>query len=148
MACRRAAMPVEITLLPNGSRSTCYELVVMGAIGTLFALMLLQAAKPVVPVDWRDGVLELYIQPPHFTKFKEAARPNAFSLRNVLRAADKLLRGYERTSSVAVARARYAPRREWLLEHQDANGSWGGIQPCYLLSTMALKASAIATTIR
>src|SRR6185437_6282926 len=26
-----------------------------------------------------------------------------------------------------------------LLDHQDANGSWGGIQPCYLLSAMALK---------
>ena len=28
----------------------------------------------------------------------------------------------------------------WLLEHQDADGSWGGIEPCYLLSPMALKA--------
>ena len=30
---------------------------------------------------------------------------------------------------------------EWLLEHQEANGSWGGIEPCYLLSAMALKAN-------
>jgi len=32
---------------------------------------------------------------------------------------------------------RYA--EDWVLEHQDANGSWGGIEPCYLLTAMALK---------
>jgi squalene-hopene/tetraprenyl-beta-curcumene cyclase len=29
----------------------------------------------------------------------------------------------------------------WLLEHQEGNGTWGGIEPCYLLSAMALKAN-------
>ena len=70
------------------------------------------------------------------------------SLRNALNFADKALRFYDRHKTKVAARPRAASHREWLLEHQDANGSWGGIEPCYLLSAMALKATATATTIR
>ena len=133
-----AALPVEITLLPHWFPVNMYELS-SWARGTLFALMLLQAKKPVVAVDWRQGVLELYIQPPHFTKFKTRWGKHALSIRNALVGADKVLRFYERHHLGAMrARAlRYA--ENWVLEHQDANGSWGGIQPCYLLTPMALK---------
>jgi squalene-hopene/tetraprenyl-beta-curcumene cyclase len=107
--------------------------------GTLFALMLIQARKPVVPVDWRVGALELYIQPPHFTKFQMRPGARLLSLRNLLRGADKLLRTYDK-HCVKTLRARaIAYAENWLLEHQDADGSWGGIEPCYLLSPMALK---------
>jgi squalene-hopene/tetraprenyl-beta-curcumene cyclase len=132
------ALPIEITLLPSWFPVNMYELS-SWARGTLFALMTLQATRPVRVVDWREGVLELYIQPPHFTKFRMPRSARLFSLRNALLAADKALRGYERIHSRRLrARAiRYA--ENWLLEHQDANGSWGGIQPCYLLTPMALK---------
>jgi len=133
-----AALPVEITLLPNWFPVNMYELS-SWARGTLFALMVLQAQKPTATIDWRQGVLELYIQPPHFTKFKLPRGRRPFSLRNTLLAADKILRLYDRHHSESIrARAmRHAER--WILEHQDANGSWGGIQPCYLLTPMALK---------
>src|SRR5579863_1802500 len=133
-----AALPIEITLLPNWFPVNMYELS-SWARGTLFALMLLQAQRPALEIDWRQGVLELYIQPPHFTKFPLAHGKRLLSLRNALLAADKVLRFYDRHHPKAIrARAlRYA--ENWILEHQDANGSWGGIQPCYLLSPMALK---------
>jgi squalene-hopene/tetraprenyl-beta-curcumene cyclase len=133
-----AALPVEITLLPNWFPVNMYELS-SWARGTLHALMVLQAQKPVVPVDWRDGVLELYIQPPHFTKFRMPRGRRALSLRNALLAADKILRAYD-AHHLKTLRARALRHAEsWILEHQDANGSWGGIEPCYLLSPMALK---------
>ncbi|MGH8013511.1 MAG: squalene--hopene cyclase [Candidatus Binataceae bacterium] len=134
-----AAVPVEITLLPNWFPVNMYELS-SWARGTLFALMLLQAAKPTVAVDWREGVLELYIEPPHFTRFRMPRGARVVSLRNALLIADKLLRFYDRHNLKRLrARAtRYA--ESWIVEHQDANGSWGGIEPCYLLSPMALKA--------
>jgi squalene-hopene/tetraprenyl-beta-curcumene cyclase len=132
------ALPVEITLLPNWFPVNMYELS-SWARGTLFALMLLQAQKPIVPVDWRDGALELFIQPPHFTKFTMRRGDRLLSLRNALRVADKGLRAYDKhhLKPLRVKAIRHA--ENWLLEHQDANGSWGGIQPCYLLSPMALK---------
>ncbi len=132
------ALPIELALLPNWSPLNIYELS-SWARGTVMGLMLLQATRPVVNVDYRDGVLELYILPPHFTKFKLGRGSRLFSLRNVLNLANGALSAYDRHHLKGLrARAiRYAER--WLLDHQDQNGSWGGIQPCYLLSAMALK---------
>ncbi|HTT75997.1 MAG TPA: squalene--hopene cyclase [Candidatus Binataceae bacterium] len=132
------AMPVEITLLPRWFPVNMYELS-SWARSTLFALMLLQAAKPIVAIDWRDGVLELYIEPPHFTKFPNKRGAQLFSLRNVLLLADKVLRGYDRAHLKRLRERAIRRAEAYLLDHQDANGSWGGIQPAYLLSTMALK---------
>ncbi len=132
------AMPVELALLPNWSPLNIYELS-SWARGTLMGLMLLQATRPTVPVDYRDGVLELYIEPPHFTKFKLARAARLGSLRNALLLANSALKTYERyhLKGLRERALRYVER--WILDHQDANGSWGGIQPCYLLSPMALK---------
>jgi squalene-hopene/tetraprenyl-beta-curcumene cyclase len=86
-------------------------------------------------------VLELYIEPPHFTKFKQPRGKRLLSLRNALNLADKALRFYDR-HKIKSLRARALRHTEnWLVEHQEANGSWGGIEPCYLLSAMALKAN-------
>jgi squalene-hopene/tetraprenyl-beta-curcumene cyclase len=132
------SMPVELTLLPNWFPINIYELS-SWARGTLMALMVLQAKKPATTIDWRQGVLELYIQPPHFTKFTTPGEARMVSLRNLLRGTDKLLRWYD-DHHVRSLRARALRHAEnWLLEHQDANGSWGGIQPCYILTPMALK---------
>ncbi|HZO82872.1 MAG TPA: squalene--hopene cyclase [Candidatus Binataceae bacterium] len=131
------ALPVEWILTPLWLPVNLYELS-SWARATVVALMLLRAGKPVVEVDWRQGVLELYIQPPHFTKF-ELPRAAWWSPRKFFNLADRLLGAYDR-HHLKRLRARAISRAEqWLLEHQDANGSWGGIQPCYLLSTMALK---------
>jgi squalene-hopene/tetraprenyl-beta-curcumene cyclase len=132
------AMPVEITLLPRWFPVNMYALS-SWARSTLFALMLLQAAEPIVEIDWRDGVLELYIEPPHFTKFPAKRGAQLFSLRNLLLGADKLLRAYNRLHPKKLRERAIRRAEAYLVEHQDANGSWGGIQPAYLLSTMALK---------
>jgi squalene-hopene/tetraprenyl-beta-curcumene cyclase len=102
--------------------------------------MLLRAGRPIVEIDWREGVLELYIQPPHFTKFELPRPSHWWSPRKFFNLADRLLRLYDRHHLKRLRRDAVARAERWLLDHQDANGSWGGIQPCYLLSTMALKA--------
>jgi squalene-hopene/tetraprenyl-beta-curcumene cyclase len=132
-------LPVEIALLPTWFPVNMYELS-SWARATLFALMVLQAQKPATKLDWRQGVLELYVQPPHFTKFALPRGARRLSLRNVLLVTDKLLRLYDRNHSSGLRARALSYAEHWLLEHQDANGSWGGIQPCYLLSPMALKA--------
>ena len=133
-----ASLPIEISLFPNWFFFNMYELA-SWARGTAFGLMLLQATKPVVPVDYRDGVLELYIQPPHFTKFKQPPAPKRFSLRALFNFTDTLLRIYDHHHFKPLRARALKHAENWLIDHQEANGSWGGIQPCYLLSTMALK---------
>jgi squalene-hopene/tetraprenyl-beta-curcumene cyclase len=132
-------LPVEIALLPRWFPVNMYELS-SWARGTLFALMVMQAQKPAAELDWRQGVLELYVQPPHFTKFKMPRGARLLSLRNALLLTDRLLRYYDRIHWTQLRARALRHAEHWLLEHQDANGSWGGIQPCYLLSPMALKA--------
>lgn len=134
-----AALPVEVSLFPNWFPFNMYELG-SWARGTTFGLMVLQAMRPTVQVSHQDGILELYIQPPHFTRFKQPSAKKALSLRSVFNVIDKGLRVYDHHNLKGLrARAlRYA--ESWILEHQDANGTWGGIEPCYLLSAMALKA--------
>ncbi|HXM89852.1 MAG TPA: squalene--hopene cyclase, partial [Candidatus Acidoferrum sp.] len=125
---------------PNWFPFNIYELG-SWARGTLMGLMMLQAARPEKKIDYQRGVLELYIEPPHFTKFKQPRGKKMLSLRNALNFADKALRFYDKhkIKSLRARALRYT--EEWLLEHQEANGSWGGIEPCYLLSAMALKAN-------
>jgi squalene-hopene/tetraprenyl-beta-curcumene cyclase len=135
-----AALPVELSLFPNWFPFNIYELG-SWARGTLMALMMLQSARPEKKIDYQRGILELYIEPPHFTKFKQPRGKSLISLRNALNFADKALRFYDR-HKIKSLRARALRHNEnWLLEHQEANGSWGGIEPCYLLSAMALKAN-------
>ena len=102
---------------------------------------MLQAARPEKKIDYQRGVLELYIEPPHFTKFKQPRGKTLLSLRNALNVADKALRFYDRHKIKSLRARALRHTEKWLLEHQEANGSWGGIQPCYLLSAMALKAN-------
>src|SRR5215467_10380331 len=134
-----ASVPVKVALLPNWLPFNLYELS-SWARGTTFALMILQAMRPAVKVSHQDGVLELYIQPPHFTKFRQPRPKRALSLRSVFNLIDRGLRVYDRHNLKGLRARALAYAENWILEHQDANGSWGGIQPCYLLSAMALKA--------
>ena len=131
-------IPVELALLPNWFPINMYELS-SWARGTIFALMLLQARRPVTQVDYRDGVLELYIDPPHFTKFSALPGKNLLSLRNALNVANKLLKTYDRHHLKRLRQRAIQKAENWILQRQDANGSWGGIEPCYLLCAMALK---------
>ena len=139
-----ASVPVEVALLPSWFPFNMYELS-SWARGTTFALMILQATRPAVKVSHQDGVLELYIQPPHFTTFRQPRPKRAVSLRTVFNLIDKVLRVYDHHHLKGLRARALAYAENWLVEHQDANGSWGGIQPCYLLSAMALKALGYRT---
>ncbi|HVA79897.1 MAG TPA: squalene--hopene cyclase [Candidatus Binataceae bacterium] len=134
-----AAMPVELSLMPNWFPFNMYELA-SWARGTVFGLMVLQATKPVVKISFQESILELYIQPPHFTRFKQPAAPKFLSLRKAFNVVDMALRFYARHAPGGLRARALRAAESWILEHQEANGSWGGIEPCYLLSAMALKA--------
>jgi squalene-hopene/tetraprenyl-beta-curcumene cyclase len=134
-----AAMPVELSLFPNWFPFNMYELA-SWARGTVFGLMVMQAMRPVVKISFQESILELYIQPPHFTYFKQPAAGKFLSLRGVLNVADGALRVFSRHAPAGLRARALRKAESWILEHQEANGSWGGIEPCYLLSAMALKA--------
>jgi squalene-hopene/tetraprenyl-beta-curcumene cyclase len=134
-----AGCPVELMLAPRWFPINIYELG-SWARGTFVALALLQASKPVRPVADHNLIAELYAVPPHLTKFRQPKGATTFSMRNFLTHVDRVLRWYDRHPSKSLRVRANRRAEQWLLEHQEANGSFGGIEPCYLLSTMALKA--------
>ena len=139
-----AACPVELMLLPNWFPLNIYELG-SWARGTFVALALLQAMRPVHQVAEENLIAELYDDPPERTNFRQPRGATAVSMRNFLNQADRLLRLYDRHPSRRLRRKGLHAAEKWLVEHQEANGSFGGIEPCYLLSPMALKGLGYGT---
>jgi squalene-hopene/tetraprenyl-beta-curcumene cyclase len=134
-----AACPVELMLLPNWFPLNIYELG-SWARGTFVALALLQASKPVRRVADENLIAELYQEPPHRTNFQQPHGTGSFSLRSLLNQVDRWLRIYDRRPLRGLRAKANQAAEKWLLDHQEANGSFGGIEPCYLLSPMALSA--------
>ncbi len=134
-----AACPVEIMLLPNWFSFNIYELG-SWARGTFVALALLQVTKPVRPVADHNLIAELYDVPPERTTFRQPRGATTLSMRNGFNQLDRLLRLYDRHPAHALRSRASQAAEKWLVDHQEANGSFGGIEPCYLLSPMALKA--------
>lgn len=135
--------PVELMLAPNWFPLNIYDLG-SWARGTFVALALLQAARPVVKVG--QSIDELYTDAPERAQFPQPRGNGVFSARNLLNVADRILRSYDRHHLKRARRSAMSRAEQWLVEHQEANGSFGGIEPCYLLSTMALKAIGYSNT--
>jgi squalene-hopene/tetraprenyl-beta-curcumene cyclase len=132
------AVPPEIALLPKWFPVHMYKLSAW-ARPIVSALMLLQATRPVAKIPYVEGVLELYILPPHFTRFARRRGERAWSLCNLFNLADRGLSLYDRHAPPGLRARALLHLERWVLERQDANGSWAGIQPCYLLTAMGLK---------
>jgi squalene-hopene/tetraprenyl-beta-curcumene cyclase len=134
-----AACPIELMLLPNWFPLNIYELG-SWARGTYVALALLQATRPVRKIAEENPIAELYDVPPERTNFRQLRGATTFSTRSMLNHVDRVLRLYGRHPAKRIRARANRAAENWLVEHQEANGSFGGIEPCYLLSTMALKA--------
>jgi squalene-hopene/tetraprenyl-beta-curcumene cyclase len=132
------AIPAEIAMLPRWFPVHMYKLSAW-ARPIVSALMLLQGTRPVTKIPYVEGVLELYVLPPHFTRFVRRRGERALSLCTLFNLADRALGLYNRHAPASLRARALRHLEQWVLERQDVNGSWGGIQPCYLLTTMGLK---------
>lgn len=132
-------MPPELMLLPEWSPVSIYDFA-SWARATIVPLLIVMNKKPVCSIPQEASIDELY------PEGYERGKNGTLSVRQVLQgwrgfffAADRLLRIYERLPwkplrSLAMKRA-----EEWMLEHQEADGSWGGIQPPWAYALMAMK---------
>jgi squalene-hopene/tetraprenyl-beta-curcumene cyclase len=62
------------------------------------------------------------------------------------RKADRWLHRYQHLGSHPLRRLAIKACLEWIIRHQDADGSWGGIQPPWIYSLMALHACGYPRT--
>ncbi|HEY2767826.1 MAG TPA: squalene--hopene cyclase, partial [Solirubrobacteraceae bacterium] len=126
---RVPALPPEIVLLPSWVPLNIYDFACW-ARQTIVALTLVIAHRPrhELPFDLQ----ELHGQP------IAPPRARGFSAGAWLIRLDRALRLYERRPLRPLRRLALSRAERWIVRRQEADGSWGGIQPPWVYSLMAL----------
>ena len=130
-------MPPEIMLLPNWFPITIYDFS-SWARATIVPLLIVIDRKPVKSIPESAQIDELYPLARSETDYS-ISRPNKLiGWETFFYTGDQVLRHIERlpwkpTRAQAIKKA-----EQWILNHQETDGSWGGIQPPWVYSLMAL----------
>jgi squalene-hopene/tetraprenyl-beta-curcumene cyclase len=126
---RLPVIPPEIMLLPPNVPLNIYDFACW-ARQTIVALSVVGAHRPVRPLDLSLEELGT----------ADAARPRR-SLRTAggwFEGLDAVLHRYQRRPFGPVRRAALRRAEQWIVQRQEADGSWGGIQPPWVYSLIAL----------
>jgi squalene-hopene/tetraprenyl-beta-curcumene cyclase len=123
-------VPPEFVLLPPWCPLNLYDFACW-ARQTLVPVAVVGAFRPV----WRLGVdlPELAAQPP------PALSPPARGWAAAFTRLDRALHAYQARPLPRLRRLALARAERWILERQEADGSWGGIQPPWVWSLLALR---------
>jgi squalene-hopene/tetraprenyl-beta-curcumene cyclase len=124
------ALAPEIMLLPASAPLSIYQFGCW-ARQTVVALAIVMAARPVRPLPFELDELRTGAAP-----VKERRRP--LSRRGLLGALDRGAALYGRRPIRTLREHALARAERWILARQEADGSWGGIQPPWVYSLMAL----------
>jgi squalene-hopene/tetraprenyl-beta-curcumene cyclase len=132
---RVPALPPEFILLPPSVPLNVYDFACW-ARQTIVALSIVKAHRPVRPLPFD-------LQELHSSSEVGAAEKRRSGKGKSRRAAwlsrlDGLLQAYERRPFAPLRRLALARAERWIVRRQEADGSWGGIQPPWVYSLMAL----------
>jgi squalene-hopene/tetraprenyl-beta-curcumene cyclase len=121
-------MPPELILLPKWMPLNVYDWACW-ARQTVVPITVVATLRPVRPLPFRLSELRTGAVPP--------ARPTGFAS-SAFNALDRVLKLYDR-APVQPGRA-HAMRRaaQWIIDRQEDDGGWGGIQPPWVYSILAL----------
>ena len=124
------AMPPELIFLPPSVPLNIYDFACW-ARQTVAALTVVWAYRPVRPIP--IGLDELRIGGTPRSRY-----PITDPISKAFVRLDRVLHAYERHPVRPLRRAALAKMERWILERQEADGGWGGIQPPWVYSLMAL----------
>ncbi len=133
------ALPAELVLLPTWSPFNIYEFA-SWARATVVACTSLMTIKPTCPVPEFARIDELYLEGRDNTKYSYGKTGKPLSWNGVFRLVDQGLKFGDKAPIKPFRKRALQVAAEWLLQRQEADGSWGGIQPPWVYSLMALKA--------
>ncbi len=133
------AMPPESILMPVSSPLNIY-MFASWARATIVAILVVWAYRPVVPIPDYAHVDELYLDPDHRRSIPLRRDRQPFTWRNAFLAIDRVLHAHERLPWKPLRRFALKECERWIIEHQEADGTWGVIQPPSVYSLIALRA--------
>jgi squalene-hopene/tetraprenyl-beta-curcumene cyclase len=126
---RVPALPPETMLLPAWAPLNPYDFACW-ARQTIVALSVVLAYRPLRPLPF---VLEELSGPRDWSRPKGAS-----SVGRALVALDRVLHLYQRRPARRLRELALARAERWIVDRQEADGSWGGIQPPWVYSLIAL----------
>jgi squalene-hopene/tetraprenyl-beta-curcumene cyclase len=106
---------------------------------TLLPLAVLSAQRAVRPLHPGRRLDELFPGGRGAMDYRLPHDNPIFSFKRLFLLTDRLLHLYQAIGFTPFRRLAVHACLEWILRHQDADGAWGGIQPPWIYSLMALK---------
>ncbi len=122
-------LPPEMIFLPPWCPLNVYDFACW-ARQTIVPLTIVAAARPVHPLPFT--LAELHGAP----VTPEPSTP--WTLEGRFRLLDRVLARYDRRPLRSLRRSALAAAERWVVDRQEADGSWGGIQPPWVYSLLAL----------
>jgi squalene-hopene/tetraprenyl-beta-curcumene cyclase len=122
-------MPPELIFLPSWFALNIYDWG-QWARQTVVPLTIVCAKKPVRSLGF--DLAELHVGR------RARKRKPLLSFANAFEQLDKVLHGYEKLPVKPLRALAMKQGVEWIVAHQEADGCWGGIQPPWVYSIMAL----------
>lgn len=123
------ALPPELVFLPRWFPLNIYDFGCW-ARQTIVALTVVRAHRPVRPVPFDLDELRTGAAPPPLDPLS--------TWRGWLQRLDGALRAYDRRPLRGLRRQAVGRAAHWIVRRQEADGSWGGIQPPWVYSLIAL----------
>jgi squalene-hopene/tetraprenyl-beta-curcumene cyclase len=127
------SMPVELVLLQPHRRFSIYEFS-SWARSTVVPLSIVLNIRPKFNLPLDKTISELYL-PSHKAALHKKFASNTHKLFYFL---DRLAKIFEKTPVRSLRERAIRAAETWILDHQEASGDWGGIQPPMVYSILAL----------
>ena len=138
---RTPNVPPEVIYFPSWFPFSIYNFA-QWARATLMPIAVLSARRPSRPLPPQMRLDELFPEGRADFDYELPDKPGADFWDRFFRAADKVLhavQGLGARAKIGLLRGPAVKRSlEWIIRHQDADGVWGGIQPPWIYSLMAL----------
>lgn len=131
------SMPIELMMLPEWGYFNVYELSSWSR-ATIIPLSVVMSENPVRKLPPRARVQELFVRPPRPSDYTFSRQDGIVSWKNFFIGVDHLLKVYESSPIRPFKKKSTAIAEQWILDHQESSGDWGGIQPAMLNSILAL----------
>lgn len=134
-------LPPEVIFFPNWFVFSIYNFA-QWARATLMPIAILSARRPSRPLPPENRLDALFPEGRLKFDYDLPAKPQADAWDAFFRTADKVLhalQSFGEKAHIGLVRTGAVKRvLEWIIQHQDADGVWGGIQPPWIYSLMAL----------
>jgi squalene-hopene/tetraprenyl-beta-curcumene cyclase len=134
---RTPNLPPEVIYFPNWFPFSIYNFA-QWARATLMPIAVLSARRPSRRLPPENRLDELFPEGRKSFDYSYPEKPGADLVDKVFLGIDRILHAGQSAGITPVRRGAVKRALEWIIEHQDADGVWGGIQPPWVYSMMAL----------